>query len=102
MSMHPSPSLPACFTLADALTHASFTDHLSILHRRVSKASNAFYLPKSSQTEPLVATVDLGANKMASGGVGDEESASIDDRFDGLDRGGGSGRCRRLWGPGSG
>ena len=101
MSMHPGPSLPACFTLADALTHAAFTCRLSILHRRVSMAINASCPPKIKQAAPMATTIDLPASKMVSGGVGDEESASIDDRCDGCDRGGGSGRCRRLWGPGS-
>ena len=96
MSMHARPSLPACFASADALTHASFTDHLSILHRRVSMVINAFCLPKMKQAPPMATTIDLPASRMVSGGVDDEESAAIDDRFDGRDRGGGSARNRRL------
>jgi hypothetical protein len=48
------------------------------------------------------ATIDLHASRVASGGIGGEEGASIDGRLDGLDRGGGSGRLQRLWGPGGG
>ena len=99
MSMHRSLSLPACFALADTLTHASFADISTHLHRRVSTASNAFIRHKIKQGPPVVTTIDLYASRRASGGVGDEESASTDDRFDGLDRGQGSGRLRRLWGP---
>ena len=45
----------------------------------------------------MVATIDLHASRTAIGGGSGEESAPIDDLFDGLGRGAGSGRCQRLW-----
>ena len=50
----------------------------------------------------MVATIDLYASRTAIGGGGGEQSAPIDDLFDGLSCSGGSGRCQllgRLWSP---
>ena len=46
----------------------------------------------------MATTIDLGASRKVSGGVGDEESAPIDDRCDGCDRAVVIARSRRLWG----
>ena len=102
MSMHTAPSLPACVASSDALAYGSHSIFSRALHRRVSSASNASCQPKTDYGSPMDATIDLHASRMASGGVGGEEGASIDGRLDGLDRGGGSGRLQRLWGPGGG
>ena len=50
----------------------------------------------------MITTIEPHASRTAIGAIGDEEGASIDGRLDGLERGGGSGRLRRLWGPGGG
>ena len=61
-------------------------------------AINASCPPKIMQVAPMATTIDLGTSRKVSGGVGDEESAAIDDRCDGCDRAVVSARYRRLWG----
>ena len=75
---------------------ASFSYNPATLYRRVSTVSNASCRPKSKQAQPTITTTDLRAGRMAVGVVGDEESASIDDRLESVARGRSSGRCQRL------
>ena len=102
MSMHTASTLSACIASADTLAFASHCMFFCILHRRVSWASNASCQPKTEHGSPMGTTIDLHASRTVSSGVGGEEGASIDGRLDGLDRGGSSGRLRRMWGPGGG
>ena len=86
------------FASPDPLSHASFSHRLSLLHRRVSTVSSASYLPKIKQASPVVTTIDLSASRMVIGGVGDEQSASIDRSLHGRCCRGCNGRNRRLSG----
>ena len=73
MSMHVGPSMPACFASPDALARASHGVFFCVLDRRVSTASNESGRPKSEQSPPTVAPIDLAAGGTVTGGVGGEE-----------------------------
>ena len=94
--------LPACFASAQWTFDHAFSHQLSILHRRFSTASNASCWPKIKQSPPTVTTIDLDASRMTTGGVGDEESASIDRCLHGCCCHDHKGRNRRLWSPAGG
>ena len=102
MSMYTGASLPACVASADALANASHSLFFCSLHRRDSAASDASCQPKTKQDPLMGASIDLHVSRTAIGGVGLEDGASIDGRFDGLDRGRGRGQFQRLWGHGGG
>ena len=87
MSMHVGPSMPACFASPDALARASHGVFFCVLDRRVSTASNESGRPKSEQSPPTVAPIDLAAGGTVTGGVGGEERAAVDGRLDGLHHG---------------
>ena len=87
MSMHVGPSMPACFASPDALARASHCVFFCVLDRRVSTASNESGRPKSEQSPPTVAPIDLAAGGTVTGGVAGEERAAVDGRLDGLHHG---------------
>ena len=100
MSMHATPSLPACFASPNPLSHAFNSPLSCAVGSSNPKSNNASDQPKMAETSPMVADIDLHAKETVFGGAGDEDGASLDRRLHSRRCRGRNGRSRRLSGRG--
>ena len=98
MSMHATPSLPACFASPNPLSHAFLRPLGCAVGSSDPKSNSAFDQPKMAENMPMVAGIDVYAKETVIGGAGDEDSASTDHSSHGLRRRTRDGRTRRISG----
>ena len=102
MSMHATPSLPACFASPNPLSHAFLRPLGCAVGSSDPKSNSASDQPKMAENMPMVAGIDVYAKETVLGGAGDEDGASVDHGSYGLHCRARNGRHRRLSGRGGG
>ena len=98
MSMHATPSLPACLVSPNPLSHAFLRPLSCAVGSSDPKSNNASDQPKMAETSPVVTNIDVRAKETVFGGAGDEDGASLDRRLHSRRCRGFNGRSRRLSG----
>ena len=102
MSMHATPSLPACFASPNPLSHAFNSPLSCAVGSSDPKSNNASDQPKMAEASPFVTNIDVRAKETVFGGAGDEHGPSLHRRLHSRRCRSCNGRNRRLLGRGDG